>query len=181
MEIVRFLLFPLLLGRENDSWKSSQSSHLLSYVSKFTKGNDGLLLYVANDNWMPSGIPANVTWLSWELSLPSVGIRVCVSVCVWERKREIGERERVGEEVCTYRAAHWFARTVRSLARILATSPEHVASGNGGWRRWKWNLSGIRGIVSVFMIWYQLSFLTRRCRVPSFASLRQASWNFTPN
>lgn len=103
-------------------------------------------------------------------------------VCVWERENGRSTRERVGGgEVCTYRAAHWFARTVRSLARILATSPEHVASGNGGWRRWKWNLSGIRGIVSVFMIWYQLSFLTRRCRVPSFASLRQASWNFTPN
>lgn len=64
MEIVQFLLFSLLFGRENGSWKSSQSSHLLSYVSKFTKENDGLLLYVANDNWMPSGIPANVTWLS---------------------------------------------------------------------------------------------------------------------
>lgn len=93
MEIVRFLLFPLLLGKQNDSWKSSQSSHLLSYVSKFTKGNDGLLLYVANDNWMPSGIPANVTWLSWELSLPSVGIRVCVCVCEREKTRDRRERE----------------------------------------------------------------------------------------
>lgn len=104
------------------------------------------------------------------------------------RKRDIRERgekgtkskrkrERAREEVCTYRTAHWFARTVRSLSRILATSLVHeLASASGCWRRWKWNLSGIRWILSVFTIWYQLLFLNpgTRLDVPSQIFRRSA-------